>query len=503
MTQAPNEQVLSTLNRDGSRRWLDPKISPGRFWRRRRVVGFGLIALFVALPWIPINGKPAVLLDLPAREFTILGATFLPTDTLLFGLLMASVFVAIFLMTALFGRIWCGWACPQTVYMEFVFRPIERFFLGRPTGNKGQHPAVSTGRRLAMYATYLLICLLLAHVFLSYFIGTARLFDWMQQSPLEHPRAFLIVAAVTAMMMFDFAFFREQLCIVACPYGRLQSVLLDRQSKIVAYDEQRGEPRGRATARTKQGLNADQDAHADVGLPVLGDCVDCTMCVQVCPTGIDIRKGLQMECVNCTQCMDACDAVMSRLKRPLGLIRYSSQDEMERGERKLLRPRVVIYPALLAVLLGLFAVAVVGRKPVDVTLLRAIERPYLALPTGEIENSIRINLVNRTDERRTYTFAIDDLDGAELRLQEEAVVIEPGATRTVTASIVVPREAFSGGFADCRIRVEDDTGFVGRYDMPLQGPSRRRATSFHRPDDHSIDSLAHVDSASFAHLALR
>lgn len=460
MHDAP-ERVLSTLNEDGTRRWLDPRVATGVLWRRRRVVAWALIALFVALPWIRINGRPGVYLNIPVREFTFFGATFLPTDTLLLALFIGCGFVGIFLLTALFGRVWCGWACPQTVYMEFVYRPIERFWIGPGSGNRGRRRKdVSGGRRVGMYATYLVVSLLLAHVFLSYFVGTEQLFEWMRQSPLQHPRSFLLTIAVTAAMMFNFSFFREQTCIVVCPYGRLQSAMLDRQSLIVAYDAGRGEPRGHAARK----------ADGDVALPQLGDCIDCTMCVQVCPTGIDIRDGLQMECVNCTQCIDACDTVMARIKRPLGLIRYSSQEALETGRSRIIRARVVLYPALLLVFVSLFFLVLFTRQPADVTILRAIERPYITLDSGEIQNNIRIKIVNRTEEPQTYRFLVEDLADGRIELQGANVTVDPGATVTVPAGIVAPTSAFRLGRGSCRVRVEDDAGFSRSYPMRLQGP---------------------------------
>ena len=231
-------RVLPTLNEDGSRRWLRPKPSHGKYFVRRRAVAYGLMFVFFIIPYLRMGGKPIILLDLPHREFTFFGTTFLPTDTLLLMLLTASILITIFLATALFGRVWCGWACPQTVYMEFLFRPIERWLEGGRSGSmqldklhlRGQLHA----RRLAKYAIYLALALFLAHTFLAYFVGVDQLAVWVRRSPVQHPTSFAIMALVTAAIMFDFTFFREQTCLVACPYGRFQSVLLDRQSLIVA-----------------------------------------------------------------------------------------------------------------------------------------------------------------------------------------------------------------------------------------------------------------------------
>ncbi|HEX6986500.1 MAG TPA: cytochrome c oxidase accessory protein CcoG, partial [Planctomycetaceae bacterium] len=387
------EQVLSTLERDGRRRWLVPRLSPGRFWKARRTVAYGLIALFVALPYVRIGGKPSVLLDLPARRFTLFGFTFLPTDTALLALFLLGAFLTIFLLTALVGRVWCGWGCPQTVYLEFVFRPIERLFDGtRGRGGKPPRPAAGW-RTAAKWACYLVVSMLLAHVFLAYFVGVERLAVWVRQSPFEHPLPFLVMAATTGLMLFDFAWFREQTCTIACPYGRLQSVLLDRRSLIVAYDTSRGEPRG----KLRKGLPI---------VPDQGDCVDCGACVRTCPTGIDIRNGLQMECVSCTQCVDACDEIMDRVGKPRGLIRYSCQAAIDGEPRGKVRARVVLYPLALAGVAAAFFALLLGRDSFDATLLRNLGSPFTVAADGGVQNSLRIKVVNRADRPVGFEVAV-------------------------------------------------------------------------------------------------
>lgn len=459
------ERVLSTLNKDGSRRWLRPRLSRGRFLSARRAFAWVLILLFTILPHVDLAGRPAVLLDIARREFTILGFTFLPTDTLLLAVFLLSVFVAVFLLTALFGRVWCGWACPQTVYLEFLYRPLERFFDGAP-GRRPRCPG-PLGLRVALkVATFVLASLFIAHTFLAYFVGADTLRVWVTRSPLEHPVSFVVMAAVTGLMLFDFGFFREQTCIVACPYGRFQSVLLDRHSLIVGYDRARGEPRGKV-----------RRAPDAVSLPVLptttriGDCVDCGLCVATCPTGIDIRDGLQMECVGCAQCIDACDAVMARLHRPRGLIRYSSQATLDGLKPRLLRPRVIVYPLLLGALLMLLAVLLRISPAADVSLLRTPGIPFTILPDGRVANTMRVKIINRRPDAASFT--IEPAPGSilvEFTISDDPGVIAPGRSATVPFVIAAPREGFSHGHLDTIVRISDGRGFTRDLPCRLVGP---------------------------------
>lgn len=416
-----------------------------------------LVAVFTLLPYIRINGKPSILLDIPAREFTLFGFTFLPTDTLLLALFTVGMVVGIFLVTALFGRVWCGWICPQTVYMEFIYRPIERLFDGPPGRRHAKGAKGTPLRTIAKYATYLVISLFLAHTFLAYFVGVENLAQWVRRSPIEHPASFVIMAFTTSAMMFDFAFFREQTCIVACPYGRFQSVMLDRDSLIVSYDPNRGEPRGKGRREKADGTT-------------LGDCIDCGNCVDTCPTGIDIRNGLQLECVACTQCIDACDAIMEKLKKPRGLIRFTSQSRIASESTKLVRPRVIIYPAILLILLTAFTIVLAGKESTDITLLRGFGLPYIEINPGEITNQVRVKLKNRSKEDAEYQIELAGKSAAKMQATMNPVPVAPGESRTEVVLITVPKEDFRDGKYEVTLRVSNGRQFAKEMSWRLLGP---------------------------------
>ncbi len=439
MTELPSDHVLSTLNRDGSRNFLHPKLAHGRFLTRRRIVGYSLIALFVLLPRIRIGGRPAFLIDLVTREISAFGAVFRPTDGFLLALLGLTIVATVFWITALFGRVWCGWGCPQTVYLELVFRPIERLF---------------KRHRIAKLVVYVALSFALANVFLAYFVGTDRLELWVFESPLQHVAGFSLVMGVSALMLFDFAYFREQMCIVTCPYGRLQAVLLDRQSSIVGYDAKRGEPR----AKRKKSL------------PVVGGaCVDCHACVTVCPTGIDIRDGLQMECIGCAQCIDACDDIMAKTHQPPGLIRYTSQDELAGSERHLLRVRTIVYPMLVALALIGLVWQTSSRAETEIWIDRISGPTFVTLPSGDVSSQLLLKLENRTETRRSYRFELVATPGT-MRSALTSWDAAPHHSISVPLFVDLPRSAFTGGELRGHVRITSDAGFTQLIDVTLFGP---------------------------------
>jgi cytochrome c oxidase accessory protein FixG len=377
---APAAPGHGSLGTDGRRRSPVPADVRGRFVSARRIVYGGLIVLWAALPWIPIGGHPAVFLDVDRRQFFLFGLTFNAQDAWLLFFALSGVGFGLVYATALLGRVWCGWACPQTVFLEAVFRPIERLVFGPRNAalrirEKGGF--ARAWRVVATHAAFLASALVIAHVFLAYFVSLPQVFAMVRARPAAHPEAFGWMLVVTGAFYGNFAFFREQLCVVVCPYGRLQSILIDDDSLVVGYDRTRGEPRGKASSKDR------------------GACVDCARCVVVCPTGIDIRDGLQLDCVACTACIDACDEVMDKLGQDRGLVRYDSLRGLRGEARRILRPRIWAYTALMLVGAIVAAVAFRGREPFEANLVRLVGMPYTR-ESGQLRNSFELHVVNKS-----------------------------------------------------------------------------------------------------------
>lgn len=457
----PQELVLPTLNSDGTRRRIRPKLYKGPIYTKRFFVGWGLIALFVALPLIRVNGMPAVFLDVAHRQFTFFGRTFLATDGVLLMLLMLSIFVSIIALTALLGRAWCGWGCPQTVYMELLFRPIERLFEGDRNAQLRLDERGGGARRFLKNAVFFVLSVFVANVFLAYFVGVETLSAWVVSSPSEHPGGFVVMGATAGLVFFDFAYFREQMCTVICPYARLQAALFDRESLIIGYDERRGEPRHKGKSREGD-----------------GDCVDCSACVVACPTGIDIRQGLQLECIACAQCIDACNTIMLKVKKPPGLIRYTSQSSLTGGKAKIVRVRVVAYAALLSVLLSALVFFGGQRSDTDVTILRGIGAPFV-LEGDTVRNQVRVKIESRSSDTEVFLIEVLRNEQAMRPLSEtNATVIIPenpmsvGAKerRTTSFFVVQSKSAFQNGRMPIVVRVTPEGGEPIDVSYHLLGP---------------------------------
>ena len=390
----PNLVSVTTINPDGSHYILHPADVSGRFTFFRRIFGILLIAVYVLMPWIPINGAPALFLDVENRRFHIFGLTLLTQDLWVFFFLISGLGFSLFFVTALLGRLWCGWACPYTVFLEHVFRRIERWIDGDATARRKLDAAPSSARktirRIVKQGLYILAAALIAHVFISYFVSLPRLYEFMREGPLQHGATFTIISALTAVLWFCFAWFREQFCIILCPYGRIQSALTDEETVVIGYDEKRGEPRGKASD------------------PNAGDCIDCHRCVQVCPTGIDIRNGLQMECIGCAACIDACNDIMRKVNRPTGLVRYDSTAGLAGRKRRILRPRVWLYAGMGMIgFLALGFTAYHKAKPVFAEVSRMRGAPFFVDPTV-VRNHYQLRLLNKRNQPVTFTISLEN-----------------------------------------------------------------------------------------------
>lgn len=459
------------IQRDGSRQFVHPADVEGPFTRWRRAVAVWLLGIYTALPWIPVNGYPAVFLDVQERRFHFLGLTLATQDLWVVFFLITGLAFSLFYVTALFGRIWCGWACPYTVFLEHVYRRIERWIEGDATARRqldsSPWSTVKVLRRGLKHFMFLFVSALIAHLFLSYFVSLRQLYQMMQGSPLEHFTAFSVVAFLTGALYFAFSWFREQFCIILCPYGRLQSALTDEHSVVIGYDAKRGEPRGRAKSE----------------LPV-GDCVDCRRCVQVCPTGIDIRNGLQLECIGCAACVDACNTVMAKLQRAPGLVRYDSQKALQGGKTRFMRPRIWFYTLLLCVGIAAFVTSATRITPLRASAVRMVGSPYF-LAGGQVRNHFQIRVINKRNEAVTCTLSLEGKVPATLRVGglDETLHLAALGEEQKTLVLTLPETDFQGSFR-LQIKVTDSaTGST----------SRTRELEFLGPDPRLKDTPLHVE----------
>ena len=382
---------IATVDAQGKRIWVYPKNPKGKFYSARGVVAAVLLTILFAGPFIKINGQPFLMMNIFERKFVILGTVFWPQDFFILALGAITFFVFIILFTVVFGRVWCGWACPQTLFMEMVFRKIEYWIEGDANQQRKLTKMPWNGekirKRAIKYSVFVFISILIGHTAMAYIIGIEKVQEIVTQSPSENLAGFFGLVAFSAVFFGVFTYLREQACIAICPYGRLQGVLLVRDSMAVMYDWIRGEPRGKLK---KSEVQADK-----------GDCIDCKLCVHVCPTGIDIRNGTQLECVNCTACIDACDDVMLKIDKPKGLIKIASHSAIADGQKKLFTPRVAGYTGVLVLLITLLTVFVAGRSDIQATILRAPGMLYQKVENDQIQNIYNIQLINKT---------LDDVD---------------------------------------------------------------------------------------------
>ncbi|CAN5479806.1 cytochrome c oxidase accessory protein CcoG [soil metagenome] len=449
---------ISIVDKKGKRNWIYARKPDGPIYNRRSVFSFLLLLILFGTPFLKMNGHPFVLLNFIERKFILFGVPFVPQDFYLFGLAMITFIVFVILFTVIFGRVFCGWACPQTVFLEMVFRKIEFFIEGDSFQQKklDQIPWNSKKifKKLSKWIIFYLISFIIGNTFLAYIIGIDPLFAIITDSPLNHLVGFISIIIFTSIFYFVFAYFREYACIYVCPYGRLQGVLLDSNSMVISYDPVRGEPKGKINKKEVRAL---------------GDCIDCKMCVDVCPTGIDIRNGTQLECVNCTACVDACNNVMVKINKPKGLIRYDSANGILNNMGFKITPRVVGYSIVLLLLLILQVVLFANRKDVDMNILRTPGLLFQEQPGNKITNLYNINITNKTFDNVPISLKLKDIDG-ELKLIGNELNLEPAGKIDSQLLIFVDKEKIKKMNTQFKVQVYSNGKLLNELESTFNGP---------------------------------
>ena len=453
----------STIGDDGSRVWVYPKKPKGRLYNYRKLVSLFLIAVFIITPFIKIKGDPIMLFNIIERKFIIFGVMFYPQDFYLFVLSMIAFIVFVVLFTVIFGRIFCGWICPQTIFMEFVYRQIEYWI----EGNYNQQRKLDNSplnfnkfwRKGLKHGVFYMISFISAHLFLAYILGINYVKDLILDGPQAHLAGFFGIIIFSAVHYFVFAKLREQVCIIICPYGRLQGVLLDRNSIVVSYDYQRGEPRGKYNPledRTSKGK---------------GDCIECGSCQVVCPTGIDIRNGTQLECINCTACIDACDSVMERVKKPKGLIRYASERSIADKTKLKFNVRILFYSIVLSGLLILIAVLFSARTEIESTILRQKGTMFQEYDSRHYSNIYSLQVINKTRTALPVELKLDKPETGEIKMVGGPLVIEKGQVGEAQFLVLIPKNDLKSSNTEVEFEVLSNGKKMDEIESTFVGPN--------------------------------
>lgn len=459
MSDESFRDTISIVEKDGQRKWIYPKKPSGRFYTARTIVGIILLAILFGLPFIKIDGHPFFLFNIVDRKFILFGAVFTPQDFYLFGLLMISVFVSLFLVTAVFGRIFCGWICPQPIFLELVFRKIEYMIEGDYMQQMALNKSPWTGSKIfkkgLKYLIFFVLSFVIANTLLSYIIGVDALWKIMNEPISAHLSGFIAIFIFTIGFYWIFSWFREQACILVCPYGRMQGVLLDKNTTVIAYDYNRGEPRGKLTEKKEKNL---------------GDCIDCNQCVVVCPTGIDIRNGTQLECINCAVCIDACDSIMDKINLPRGLIRYDSMEGIRTGTGFKWTPRVIGYMSVLLILLTTITVLFAKRKDVDANVLRTPGMIYQNQGDDKVSNMYNFKLSNKTFDEMPIRFELSDSEG-EIKLVGTDIILKPMEVHEGSLLILMPKDKIRKMNTPLKINVVSNGKFIDEISTTFIGPT--------------------------------
>jgi len=452
---------ISTVDEVGKRIWVYPKKPNGFFTSARNYVSYIFLLLFIAAPFIRIDGDPLILLNVPERKFILFGVIFWPQDFHLFLLAMISFIVFIVLFTVIYGRVFCGWACPQTIFMEMVFRKIEYWIEGdwksQMALDKSKLTIEKFFKKTSKHFIFFLFSFLISNLFLTYIIGTDEWWKIVTDNPVNHLGGFAVIVIFTFVFYMVYARFREQICTTICPYGRLQGVLLDKNSINVAYDYLRGETR----AHIKRG-----EDRASVGK---GDCIDCHQCVQVCPTGIDIRNGVQLECINCTACIDECDSIMLKIGKPKGLIRYASEEGIRTKEPFRWTKRVIAYTIVLLILISSFTILLATRPDVETTILRTPGMLYQSQGNGVYSNLYNFKIINKTRNKLPITFRLMKHTG-EIKLVGHFPEVKPNAISEGALFIMLDQKDIKKIKTSIDVGIYEGTTLIDEVSTSFVGP---------------------------------
>ena len=433
---------LATVTEEGKRVWVYPKKPKGKFYNAREIVAVLLLAILFGTPFIKINGHPLMLFDILDRKFILFGVPFGPQDFHLFVLTIIGLVISVFLFTVVYGRIWCGWACPQTIFMEMLFRKVEYWIEGDANKQRILNKAPWTGKKIfkksLKHVIFGILAFLIGNALLAWVIGIDGVYELASKPISSVMGKFTAMIIFSGIIYFFYAYFREQVCTLICPYGRLQGVMLDQNSLVIAYDYKRGEPRGKIKKGVEQNL---------------GDCVDCHLCVDVCPTGIDIRNGTQLECVNCTACIDACDTVMTKVKRPTGLIRYASKNEIETGKRKILTPKAIGYTIILALLFGLIFFLLSTRSNFELSIVRTAGLLSQEQPDNKISNLYDFDIINKTFDDLPAELELVGKKG-EIKVVSGSLNVKPQSVAKGKLLVILPMEEVKKLSSSIRIAVK-------------------------------------------------